>query len=176
MRSKLNVLFLKHFKFCFIYWRIIFVLRLLPWSVFFAKIFVWWQGRSTFLKNGPILAYFVYFRSFHNPITNIALSYNYINWKSVDVVLGIRTHSRRTDPVCYDGRPDKSTLGELPFLKWIFLGSPMLVTQKSDEWKHHFLWISVTRFGEILPFWQNLQWLGQFSRVYLLFVRILDQL
>ena len=35
---------------------------------------------------------------------------------------------------------------------------------------------SVTRFSESSPFWQNLQSLGQFLRVYLLFGNILDRL
>ena len=35
---------------------------------------------------------------------------------------------------------------------------------------------SVTRFGEILSFWQNRQSLGQFLRVYVLFGKILDRI
>ena len=34
----------------------------------------------------------------------------------------------------------------------------------------------MTRFGKISPFWQNLQSLGQFLKVYLLFGKILDKL
>ena len=34
----------------------------------------------------------------------------------------------------------------------------------------------MTRFGEILPFWQNIQSLGPFLRAYFLFVKILDRL
>ena len=35
---------------------------------------------------------------------------------------------------------------------------------------------SVTRFGEISPFWQNMRSLGQFLRVYFLLGRIFDRL
>ena len=34
----------------------------------------------------------------------------------------------------------------------------------------------MTRFGEILSFWQNRQSLGQFLRVYVLFGKILDRI
>ena len=39
---------------------------------------------------GPILASFIHFHSFHNPITK-SISFNYINWKSLDILLEIRT-------------------------------------------------------------------------------------
>ena len=43
------------------------------------------------LKRGLSKSLFVYFNSFHNQITN----FNYINWKSTDIWLGIWTHGHR---------------------------------------------------------------------------------